>query len=143
MNGRLNNEVWVRLLVPLWLKPDRLHESKCKHILVMVDLTGLYFGKLQLPQIYHWKGVLGKMKLATAFFRACDILFIISDSSNRSKPSFNILMTFYILTNIFIIRNPFLFLIPDSQKIPEFPIMCLILGSEILDAFFFLSWQFY
>lgn len=31
------------------IKADRLHESKCKHILVTVDLAGLYFGKPQLP----------------------------------------------------------------------------------------------
>lgn len=42
MSGRLNSEVWVILLVPLWLMPGRHYESKCKHILALLDFTGFY-----------------------------------------------------------------------------------------------------
>lgn len=67
----------------------------------MVDLASLYFGKPHLPQIYHWKGVFEEMKLANAFFQACDLLFIIRNSYDRSKPSYNIPMTFLHLKKIY------------------------------------------
>lgn len=76
----------------------------------MVDPTGLYFGKPQLPQIYHWKDVFGEMKLDTAFYHACDLLFMISNSYDRSKPSYNIPMTFlHFEKYIYNILSPYVF----------------------------------